>query len=467
MKKNGFVSTSLIYTFFVIFLMLMIFLLNSYSSNRFLLENIKYDIKNSFAYLNSADINLYVYVWDKTTHEYELKENMPVFGFEMNENVSYCKNGSTINYVNGNLVINASRKDSCYAYFDEVESDIIINIYTKNTSTSERVKVDFIPDYSYEITSSSCTNDAVIEFNEEVRKFNVTASKKTVCEVEFTKREADVLLHIYKQSVLGNKEVNGIKYLEIEDNPGYGYDFATYECIQKEVETTIRYENGEIVVDTAGKNECSVYFNGTDNTINLIIMQETTNGLNGYTTGKKYSRSYVVPTDNYKYVGYLCEDNRATVKYENGILVAEGSVETTCRAYFDHYSGNYFIHQMLERTDGTYEEVSVVPILGYNYNESKSSCKKGSTITVVNNTAYISGEEDDACTIYYDLLNKDIVVNVYVMDRVTHKYELSKVPVIGYELLSKSCTNDAQIEYINGGLKVSTISPTVCTVYFR
>jgi len=81
MKKNGFVSTSLIYTFFVLFLFLMVFLLNSYSSNRFLTEQFKNDIKNTFAEASNADINLFIMIWDDLSGDYELSDEIPTFGY--------------------------------------------------------------------------------------------------------------------------------------------------------------------------------------------------------------------------------------------------------------------------------------------------------------------------------------------------------------------------------------------------
>ena len=123
MKKNGFVSTTLIYTFFIIFLTLMIFLLNSYSRNRYLLSTYRYDIKKSFNETNNAtssnsklDIELYFLVWNNETAEYELVSDLPE-GYNLENEFSSCKNGSTINYVDNRLKIKAKERDVCYLYF--------------------------------------------------------------------------------------------------------------------------------------------------------------------------------------------------------------------------------------------------------------------------------------------------------------------------------------------------------------
>ena len=105
MKKNGFISTSLIYTFFIVFLLMMIFLLNSYSRVRFLLEEFKYDIKESFANESIADVNLYFVIYDSTTGGYEITNEMPSFGYSYDSEFSYCKNGSKITYINNHISV--------------------------------------------------------------------------------------------------------------------------------------------------------------------------------------------------------------------------------------------------------------------------------------------------------------------------------------------------------------------------
>lgn len=470
MKKNGFVSTTLIYTFFVLFLLLMIFLLNSYSRVQFLLDNIKSDIRGSFAMANSADINLYIYTWNNTTKEYELSDKIPTFGYDLNPNVSYCKNGSTLTYSNNNLSVTTARKDSCYAYFDEVEKDIILNVYVIDEAGNQK-EVNEIPNFSYDLTSQTCTNGAKINFDVDTRRFTINTTEKAVCDVVFTKKEADVILHIYKQNINGTHVYDGDNYKEVmdgEDFASYGYEFKAYLCQNDLVNTEITYQNGEIIVDSDGKNECSVYFTGNGSSIDIIIMQESSSGVKGYTTGKTYVRTYTVPTTNYKYVGYICDTAGASVTYNNGILSATGDTEAICRAYFDQYSGNYYIHHLLEKSDGSYEEVSIPPQIGYNFNQTKSQCNNGSAIYLENGIVVVdSNTDNEECYAYYDIVNADIIVNVYVMNKTTNKFEIGTVPVVGYEILSKACTNGATIDYQNGFLKVTTIEPTVCTVYFR
>ena len=467
MKKNGFVSTSLIYTFFIVFLLLMIFLLNSYSSIRFLLDQYKYDIKNSFAEAMIADINLYLMVWDENTQEYEITDEMPVFGYAYDESISYCRHGSSMSYANGNISVTAERRDSCYAFFTENEKDITLRIYTKETASSNRVLVKNVPNYSYNFTNYDCTNGATLSFNDNTRKFTISSTKKTVCEVEFTKKEMDIIINMFKENSLGEHEYNGLKYIATTEIPGINYNFDSYVCKNTSINTTVAYENNELVIDSFGRNECNVYFNGGSNRVELIIMQETNEGVKGYTTGLKYSRVSTVPGSGYKYVGYICDDASASVTYSNGILSATADAQTICRAYFNRYSGSVYVHYYLETSNKNYENVVMVPTIGYKYNASKSDCNNNSNIMVDgNNTVTIDSATDDECYVYFDLANSDIRVNVYIMDKRTGKSKLGNIPVVGYSLFQASCTNGAEIAYTNGSLKVTSQGPTVCTVYF-
>lgn len=467
MNNKGFVSTSLIYTFFLIFLSLMVFLLNSYTQNRFLLEEYRYDIKNTIAMENEADINLYLMVWDEDTLEYEVTNDLPSYGYVFEPSYSYCKNGSSLSYMNGNISITAYQKDSCYAYFKEVERDIDLKIYTKETPVSEEVLVKSIPDNTYTLDSYSCNNDAVINFDEVTRKFTIEASNKAECKATFIRRNGDIILHIYKENANGDHEYNNLKYTEVEDIPGSNYTFNSYTCVDESIDTNISVENNELVIASSAPNECNVYYNGGNDKVEVIIMQETDTGISGYTTGKKYSRTFGIPGNNYKYVGYKCDNNNATVTFTNGVIEASSEEQTTCYAYFERTNGNIFYNYYLETSDGGYEKVAVVPSIGYKLDSGMSKCDNGSVINVYNNIPVVDATTEDTCHIYYKLMVSDITVNVYVMNRKTMLYELSKVPVGGYTLYNSGCTNGAVITYQNNSLHVETTGPTVCEVYFK
>lgn len=470
MKKKGFVSTSLIYTFFIIFLLLMLFLLNSYSRVRFLLEDYKYDIKESFASLNEADINVYIMVWNHITEEYELADEVPSFGYVYESEFSYCKNGSTLTYSSGNISVTASRKDSCYVYFREIERDIVLRVYKKESASGNKVLVKNIPSRAYNLESATCTK-GTIEFNETTRKFKISSSEKTVCEAVFTRKDMDIIVNVYKEASSGTHvyKIDGVdrKFTLVGDIPGSNYTLHSYVCDNGNA--TITESSGELLVDATGKDVCNVYYVGGSDKVEIIIMQESETGVSGFTTGKKYTRVYQHPGSGYSYIGFKCDDTNATVTYSNGIFTGENDTQTTCYVYFNQYnSGTAIINYYLETTNGDYESVSSIPELGYIFNSEKSSCKNGSSYKVNNNYVEVNAtSEDEVCNFYYDQATADIKVLVYVMNRETQKYELGSVPVVGYEMYNAGCTNGGEIKYQNSSLIVSNDGPTICTVYFR
>lgn len=336
MKNKGFVSTSLIYTFFIIFLLLMIFLLNSYSRVRFLLEDYKYDIKESFASLNNADINLNIMALEYSSGEYELMDHVPTFGYIYDEEFSYCENGSNITYSNGNISVAATKKDNCYAYFIGLEKDIVLRVYKKESETGNATLINNIPNRSYNLASASCTK-GTITFNETTRRFLISSSEKTVCEVIFIKRDMDINVNVYKEIPGGSHiyeiDGNNIKFTLVNDIPNSDYTLHSYDC--ENDDTTIKEENGELVVDATGKDTCNVYYVGGSDKVEIVIMQESTSGDAGYTTGKKYTRVYQSPGEDYTYVGSICDDTSAEVTYVDGEFTGVNDTQTICRVYFD------------------------------------------------------------------------------------------------------------------------------------
>lgn len=468
MKKNGFVSTSIIYTFFFVFLLLMLFLLNSYSSVRFLLENYKYDIRNDFAESKFADVNLIIMVRDNNTNEYEIRDSLPPFGYNYNSSISYCKNSSAKPvYSNGNISITVNRKDICYAYFDPIEKDITVRLYTVDSKGNSNL-VKTIPSlmYTLDTDSSSCTNGATYKFDPELRRFQINAPSKTLCSFYFKKKEADVIVRVFKQDNNGmplrlSAENISTKYIEVNDVPGSNFTFSGYSCLYSG--TTITYDN-EIVVDTTVKNECNVYFDGESGTSSLIYMVKGDDG--------EYKRVVSMPDSTYQYTNnYSCDYALAKVIYKNGTFTIESTKQTTCKVYFDKVNGsvrlNYYIEKVVD--SGEYEYSTYVPDVGYKYDHG--SCKNGSTINIKDGVVIVDNQnKEDTCDLYYKRIKADIIVNVMVRDRnetSSTVYKKGDVPTSGYKFDSWGCVGgNGSLEYKNGRLHVSSEGPTTCTVYF-
>lgn len=74
MNKKGFISTSVIFAFFITFLMLLVIIITSYAQNRVLMNQIKKDIKSNlyikYKYSKTNDESIKIPVADEVTPEY-------------------------------------------------------------------------------------------------------------------------------------------------------------------------------------------------------------------------------------------------------------------------------------------------------------------------------------------------------------------------------------------------------------
>ncbi len=194
MKKNGFVSTALIYTFFILFLLLMIFLLNSYSSRRNQLESFKNQLKEDLNREISADINLYTLV--KNGSNYELKRYVKLYEHKLDSG-SYCEKMSdeecgtpTITMDGDRLAVSSKCRVYCYAYLSKKYTRVTFNIYTKENASAEQELAYSTPGVEYNLTSASCTNGVSISFNATTRAWTIPDTKTTECTAVFTKAGA-------------------------------------------------------------------------------------------------------------------------------------------------------------------------------------------------------------------------------------------------------------------------------------
>ena len=120
MKKNGFISISVLYSFFIVFILLTTIILTSYTKNNLLIGRTVLDIKESFINKKNDTTKIYYLIFNEDDNNYE-------YSNEINENYiynatkSYCKNGSKIINLNNNYVIDGNGIDICYVYFDPIE----------------------------------------------------------------------------------------------------------------------------------------------------------------------------------------------------------------------------------------------------------------------------------------------------------------------------------------------------------
>lgn len=291
MKKNGFVSVTIIYTFFTTFLLLLVFLLNSYARADFLTEQIKQDIKDEPKDL-SADINLSVCVRDSESSACNQVNEVPKGPFELK--TASCDDNmaqNSIKYSNGRISFRASSKVNCSVELVPKLLDININMFInnkdKNKDVSEVSMENFVRTYTmpnrtykYLPNLTKCTtlagtelnpNDYEITLNEstEPREFELETKGQIVCNTYFVRKSADIELHIFMEDSNGTnlfgsngktyKKVNSINEIPVD----YTFNKITDKvCTPEVAEEDFMYNSSsrDFEIYASEKTECSVYF---------------------------------------------------------------------------------------------------------------------------------------------------------------------------------------------------------------
>lgn len=348
MRKNGFISISLIYTFFILFLILMVFLLNNYSSTRFMLDQYKSDIKNDYVEWQSADINLYYMVWNDVTNSYEMENGISSElegNYEYQPSVSYCDNNSSMTYnpTTREFTIKAIEKDRCFVYFRQ---SVNVNIFTRESDTSQYFPVRIIPGYNYKLDTSSgnCTNTTKgvscrcdsrvsIEFDEKNRTYSLsTINKGSTCELKFTRISTNVTTSILMEDNDGTETRDGDtrKYIATPNVPNtdiYRMDGIVCSKNGDKDFTVVKLENGKLVTESSVDNDCKVYFikdrtnEYNDIKVNVFVWEN-----NGY-------KLSTMPTVGYKYYSGGCT-NGAEIIYDYKTLKVMSNGPTECNVYF-------------------------------------------------------------------------------------------------------------------------------------
>lgn len=116
-------------------------------------------------------------------------------------------------------------------------------------------------------------------------------------------------------------------------------------------------------------------------------------------------------------------------------------------------------------------ETTALPTIGYELNTTRSSCKKGSTVSYITseNLFSVESSEKDVCDIYMDAMDVDIALKIYVQAKKNSSlyYEAKSIPTNNfYALGTKSaCTGTSTMSIKNQKVVVSATGRTNCVAY--
>ncbi|MDE6285175.1 MAG: hypothetical protein K2M17_05460 [Bacilli bacterium] len=145
-KKNGFISTSVVYTFFFVFLMLLLFMINGYVNNRTLLRSVKTDIKNE---LSNGNFSRYL-ISSAQADSFLIYHNAATTSYDAGD-YSYRFSGRSVNnnYVCFDSSASSCPSDNLYRIVGVIDGKVKL---IKNTSVANQqwntfANADFFVDW--------------------------------------------------------------------------------------------------------------------------------------------------------------------------------------------------------------------------------------------------------------------------------------------------------------------------------
>ncbi len=213
--------------------------------------------------------------------------------------------------------------------------------------------------------------------------------------------------------------------------------------------------------------------------VRIMAEERDTNGIGL----NSYAIYPYIPKAGYKYNAEksYCT-NGSVINYDSNNYRADITAQghDVCYLYFDSTAVlditlNVYAENVDSNGDGTGEytklETTALPSIGYKFNESKSSCENGSTVSYSadENMFTVEALKKDVCVAYMDALEVDIALKMYVQDAVgsTNYLETSKVPKDAFYTLSSqsACTGSSTISMNNQRVVIGATSKTNCVAY--
>ncbi len=178
MKKNGFISMGLIYTFFLIFLTFLTFMITNYKNNNHLLDEYKIRIKESFINTKiekNSKVDFKLYTINELGTDKKEVQNIPSNNYIL---LDYsCDKGKITFNENSKLFnIYTTDKASCILTY-QVFNNISIEFFNNNLKTLNYPNKDF----TYECVNKN-VNTMITYYN---NAFNIVTDEYNECKVYF------------------------------------------------------------------------------------------------------------------------------------------------------------------------------------------------------------------------------------------------------------------------------------------
>lgn len=204
---------------------------------------------------------------------------VPQAGYEYNEKLSYCTQGSELILGDDySLTVDTDGTELCFAYFDATENlDINLEVYIqevdetgKGLTGSDGKKIYHIitskempTGYKLNQTDSSCST-GTLSYNTKDNKFIIISPGKTFCRAYMDAVEPDILLKVFLQKSPGVSNTIDDYYSIAADEKiptNMYYEFSKTQGLESSCNAggSMKLENQNILVTSSQKTICTAY----------------------------------------------------------------------------------------------------------------------------------------------------------------------------------------------------------------
>lgn len=137
-------------------------------------------------------------------------DSWPTDGYKFNSELSGCKNGGELSWDSDKKIVNlvSNSEDKCYAYFDALNSDVMINISNNPTTYGK-------------LGSLTCDNSTTL-YNQQYNRIEISAmsSDHITCSLNYTDSTSKTKLATYIIGLSGTTQGTG----QVVNEKGYRYE---------------------------------------------------------------------------------------------------------------------------------------------------------------------------------------------------------------------------------------------------
>lgn len=394
-KKKGFISISVVYTFLILFVFLMLAILASYISRETLLSRLidqAKEIIHGGISEDETDPNIVVKVYVDGVYS-KLFPSYEYYSYDATS--SYCTNGAylTFSYNDWSAsILNINGRTNCEIVFESGESNIkpsfddpdrpdepddptqpkqcntdseCSNDQQCNTTTHtceaktptniSNIILDFYQDgvytsnlptkaqgYSFDPYASKCSDGAILTYNTSTETVNISnISKNTTCKAYFVQGEPQVNEdYLLNGNIALSVYVDNIWAAQFPSKTYYKFNPYKSSCSDNAI-LSFDENNWNIdIINITDKTQCKVYFYSGDIELNTSMFSNGNINLLIYIDGQLSSKVPDKGTGYYYHSNISRCTNSATITYveeTNDFTVSDITRNTECFAYFFNY----------------------------------------------------------------------------------------------------------------------------------